>query len=128
MGKRVRERGRKMWVATMNFPTATNHSFYTRTNQRLAEHHFDDGLLQMETILETLNEGVVIADDAMCVVFANEVLLRLTGYERRELQGRTPEAIFQWKISRTSRSNALSQSVAAATVTSTAKKCASGCQ
>ena len=53
-----------------------------------------DWLLQMETILETLNEGVVIADDAMRVVFANEALLRLTGYERGELRGRTPEAIF----------------------------------
>ena len=28
-------------------------------------------LLRMENILETLNEGVVIADDALRVVFAN---------------------------------------------------------
>jgi PAS domain S-box-containing protein len=53
-----------------------------------------DWLLQMEAILETLNEGVVIADDAIRIVFANEALLRLTGYERGELQGRMPEALF----------------------------------
>ena len=32
-------------------------------------------LLQMENILETLNEGVVIADDALRAVFTNEVTL-----------------------------------------------------
>ena len=53
-----------------------------------------DWLLQMENILETLNEGVVITDEALHVVFANEALLRLTGYERGELRSRTPEAIF----------------------------------
>jgi transposase len=31
-----------MWVATTNFPTASSHPFYTRLNQRLAEHYFDD--------------------------------------------------------------------------------------
>jgi transposase len=29
-------------VATTNFPTAASHPFYTRLNQRLAEHYFDD--------------------------------------------------------------------------------------
>jgi hypothetical protein len=38
MGKRVRERQPEMWVATTNFPTAASHPFYTRLNQRLAEH------------------------------------------------------------------------------------------
>src|SRR5256885_3700900 len=42
MGKRVRERQPEMWVATTDFPTAASHPFYTRLNQRLAEHHFDD--------------------------------------------------------------------------------------
>ena len=42
MGKRVRERPPEMWVATTNFPTAPGHPFYTRLNQRLAEHYFDD--------------------------------------------------------------------------------------
>jgi len=53
-----------------------------------------DWLLQVENILETLNEGVVIADDALRVVFANDTLLRLTGNERGELLGRTPEGLF----------------------------------
>src|SRR5438270_12057878 len=42
MGKRVRERQPEMWVATTNFPTAASHPLYTRLNQRLAEHYFDD--------------------------------------------------------------------------------------
>jgi len=53
-----------------------------------------DWLRQMEHILETLNEGVVISDDALRVVFANEAFLLLTGCERGELLGRTPEALF----------------------------------
>ena len=28
-----------MWVATTDFPTPASHPFYTRLNQRLAEHH-----------------------------------------------------------------------------------------
>lgn len=51
-------------------------------------------LRQMEEILETLNEGVVIVDDRLRVIFANEAVIRLGGYERGELQGRTPETIF----------------------------------
>ena len=42
MGKRVRERQPEMRVATTNFPTAASHRFYTRLNQRLAKHYFDD--------------------------------------------------------------------------------------
>jgi PAS domain S-box-containing protein len=53
-----------------------------------------DWLQQTETILEELNEGVVISDDQLRVVFANEALLRLGGYRRSEIQGRTPDAIF----------------------------------
>ena len=29
-------------MATTNFPTAASYPFYTRLNQRLAEHYFDD--------------------------------------------------------------------------------------
>ena len=39
----------------------------------------------MESILEELNEGVVIVDDQLRVVFANEALLRLGQYEREEI-------------------------------------------
>lgn len=53
-----------------------------------------DWLRQMESILETLNEGVVIVDNQLRVIFANDAVIRLGGYERGELQGRTPNTIF----------------------------------
>jgi len=53
-----------------------------------------DWLLQMESILEELNEGVVIVDNQLRVVFANEALTRLGQYERGEIQGRAPDTIF----------------------------------
>jgi len=53
-----------------------------------------DWLRQMENILEELNEGVVIVDDELRVVFANEALVRMGQYERGEIQGRRPDAIF----------------------------------
>ena len=53
-----------------------------------------DWLRQMESILETLNEGVVIVDNQLRVIFANDAVIRLGGYERGELQGRTPDTIF----------------------------------
>ena len=46
-----------------------------------------DWLRQMESILEELNEGVVIVDDQLRVVFANEALLRLGMYSREEIRG-----------------------------------------
>ena len=51
-------------------------------------------LRQMESILEELNEGVIIVDDQLRMIFANEALVRLGRYERDEIQGRTPDAIF----------------------------------
>jgi hypothetical protein len=42
MGKRTRERQPGMWVAATDFPTAASHPFYTRLNQLLREHGFDD--------------------------------------------------------------------------------------
>jgi PAS domain S-box-containing protein len=53
-----------------------------------------DWLLQMTPVLEALNEGVVIVDDQLRIVFANETLLRLGGYQRGEMYGRTPDNIF----------------------------------
>jgi len=53
-----------------------------------------DWLRQTEGILEELNEGVAVVDNQLRVVFANEALLRLGRYERGEIQGRTPDAIF----------------------------------
>lgn len=51
-------------------------------------------LRDMETILEELNEGVVVVDDQLRVIFANEALTRMGHLERGELQGCTPDAIF----------------------------------
>ena len=51
-------------------------------------------LRQMESILEELNEGVVIVDDQLRIVFANEALIRMAQYERGEIEGRTPDALF----------------------------------
>jgi sigma-B regulation protein RsbU (phosphoserine phosphatase) len=48
----------------------------------------------MEGIFEELNEGVVIVDSQLRIVFANEAVIRLGGYERGEMQGRTPDTIF----------------------------------
>lgn len=42
MGKRKRARQPSMWVATTDFPTTASHPFYTRLNQLLSEHAFDD--------------------------------------------------------------------------------------
>jgi len=42
IGKRKRERQSHLWVATTEFPTAASHPFYTRLNQLLREHGFDD--------------------------------------------------------------------------------------
>jgi PAS domain S-box-containing protein len=51
-------------------------------------------LRQVESILEELNEGVIIVDDQLRMIFTNESLARLGQYERGEIQGRTPDAIF----------------------------------
>jgi len=53
-----------------------------------------DWLRQMESILEELNEGVIIIDNQLHVVFANETLTRLVQYERGEIQGHRPDVIF----------------------------------
>src|SRR5271169_6207835 len=56
-----------------------------------------DWLRQTENILEELNEGVVIVDDQLRVVFANEALLRLGMYSPEEIRGRRPDPIFPAK-------------------------------
>ena len=53
-----------------------------------------DWLRQMESILETLNEGVLIIDLQLGVVFANEALIRLGGYTLEEMLGRTADSVF----------------------------------
>src|ERR1700716_302362 len=44
-------------------------------------------LTQIETVLEVLNEGVLIADDRHRILFANSRLLEMTGFSRLELIG-----------------------------------------
>src|SRR6516162_8786183 len=53
-----------------------------------------DWLREMETILEELNEGVILADDQLRVIYANEALTRMGHFELEDIQGRTPDAIF----------------------------------
>jgi PAS domain S-box-containing protein len=53
-----------------------------------------DWLREMETILEELNEGVVVVDHQLRVIFANKALTRMGRFERNEIQGCTPDAIF----------------------------------
>jgi PAS domain S-box-containing protein len=54
-----------------------------------------DWLRQMEGILETLNEGVLIIDDCQRILFANECMEHLAGMSRSALIGRTPDAFYQ---------------------------------
>lgn len=51
-------------------------------------------LAQMEGILETLNEGVLISDDCNHIVFVNNVLVEMTGIPSEELLGRSPEDFY----------------------------------
>jgi hypothetical protein len=64
-------------------------------------------LLQMTPILEALNEGAVIVDDQLRIIFANEALVRLGGYDRGDVCGpaarRTPFS--HSRISHTSGNN-----------------------
>jgi PAS domain S-box-containing protein len=46
-----------------------------------------DWLLQIEGILESLNEGVLITDECQAIVFANSNLEEMTGFTRSELVG-----------------------------------------
>lgn len=68
--------------------------YETSLNAMAANIQTPDWLRQMESILEELNEGVAIVDSQLRIVFVNEALLRLGLYERGELRGRTPDAIF----------------------------------
>ena len=44
-------------------------------------------LIQMETVLEVLNEGVLIADDSHRILFANSRFVEMTGILRQDLIG-----------------------------------------
>lgn len=46
-----------------------------------------DWIAQMEGVLETLNEGVIVVDDCSHVIFTNSVFLEMTGFSSDELLG-----------------------------------------
>jgi phosphoserine phosphatase RsbU/P len=51
-------------------------------------------LTQMETVLEVLNEGVVIADDSHRILFANSRFVDMTGIPRQDLIGFDPSQFY----------------------------------
>ncbi len=51
-------------------------------------------LEQMEGILETLNEGVIISDDCQRILFLNDCMEQLIGRPRCAVVGRTPECFY----------------------------------
>ena len=51
-------------------------------------------LTQMETVLEVLNEGVVIADDSHRILFANSRFVDMTGIPRQDLIGFVPSCFY----------------------------------
>jgi phosphoserine phosphatase RsbU/P len=51
-------------------------------------------LQQMETILETLNDGVVIADDSEQILFVNAVFEEMTGIPRSQIVGRDARYLY----------------------------------
>lgn len=51
-------------------------------------------LEQMEGILETLNEGVLITDDCQRILFINECMENLLGRDRSSVVGKTAEAFY----------------------------------
>lgn len=51
-------------------------------------------LAQMETVLEVLNEGVIIADDGHRILFANSRFLEMTGISQEDLSRFDPSLYF----------------------------------
>ena len=51
-------------------------------------------LSQLETVLEVLNEGVVIADDRQRILFANSRFVEMTGIARQDLVGFEPSHFY----------------------------------
>ena len=49
---------------------------------------------QMESVLETVNEGVLIADDCRRVVFVNAGFVRMTGLRPEDLVGNAVQLFY----------------------------------
>jgi phosphoserine phosphatase RsbU/P len=55
-----------------------------------------DWLTQMEEILETLNEGVMVADDCHRIMFVNSAFVEMTGIEPGEVLGVQPSQFYSF--------------------------------
>src|SRR6266446_7651207 len=51
-------------------------------------------LTQMETVLEVLNEGVIISNDRHQILFANSRIVEMTGIPRQDLIGFDPSSFY----------------------------------
>lgn len=58
------------------------------------EHERPEWLDQVEGVLETLNQGVIVTDDCHRIVFANEIFLDMIGRQRDEILGRQGKDFF----------------------------------
>jgi PAS domain S-box-containing protein len=60
-----------------------------------------DWLEQMEEILETLNEGVLVADDCQRIMFVNSAFVEMTGLQPGDILGIKPSQFYsseEWKF------------------------------
>jgi PAS domain S-box-containing protein len=57
------------------------------TERKKAEHALEDSKKQYETLVETMNEGVIQVDNENKILFVNNYLCQLLGYKREELIG-----------------------------------------
>ena len=61
----------------------------------MAELNKPDWLVQMEGILETLNEGVLIIDDCNNILFINETLTQMVGFTAEEVLGQSTAHFYE---------------------------------
>jgi len=64
------------------------------TSKDWTEMEKPEWLTQMETVLEVLNEGVIIADDRHRILFANSRFVEMTGIPRQDLIGSDPSHFY----------------------------------
>lgn len=67
-----------------------NENYSVRNETKLAR---PDWLLQMETIFDAMNEGVAVLE-AGRVLFVNEAMRRMTGFQQQEMIGRASTDFF----------------------------------
>ncbi len=51
-------------------------------------------LHQWDTIIETINEGILIVDNAGKIMYANKIICEMTGYDLAEVQGKIAHELF----------------------------------